>query len=413
MAPPFRPQFNREGLAAGFVAKRAMANLGGVASNAAAADLARVGIGLAEQQAYLMATQAWYRQNVQIETVLKRDVWALGRFGATLSMKQVATAAAQQAGMAAAEYAGLITKVQAEAIAKSKTQFRKAYENVGIAAGIASYDAYQAVKKTRPPGEARTPYRQGSRDSGGILERALLSRNMFIVGTNGIAWPNFDYLDSQARQWYRLNFGAGDRGKGGFSEAYQSRRTSNPSAAAIYDVAAFSDELGGLQEDIKLSFQAFNPSPSFLVPYGFWKGEDGNVSPQAARRGQDQFILGTQYGSFTSVAHKDGKNVVAVSLQRKRVSQQARRVSRGIAAWGFLNAGLQVIAEQAPAATSAIVGQAIFDTQIAPDFGPLARLNIDTTLLDSMSANVDAQLTAMTAQARELNAKILSGRYLS
>ncbi len=66
-------------------------------------------------------------------------------------------------------------------------------------------------------------YRSGDRYSGGKLKRALKSPTMAVGTGDGIEFINTAMLDSSARQWARLNFGAGpaqgnERGSGPFPQ---------------------------------------------------------------------------------------------------------------------------------------------------------------------------------------------------
>lgn len=214
--------------------------------------------------------------------------------------------------------------------------FRSMFDQVGQKAMLASYTSY----KRRPFQTGAGSYRaeeQGKwkRDAGGKLEKALKSRNMFVATKDGLLFINRQHLDIAARQWYRLNFGAGYVGQ-------QGRRPRS------YSLSLFNTPGG------KISLKDYQPSIGFKIPAGLWSkgglGATVNLSsvrlPGQARGDQLEPIgyIESKYGKGTT-----GKIKQAFAKQGvKRFPAMRKRISKGIRATGFLDAGISVISREAP-----------------------------------------------------------------
>jgi len=107
-------------------------------------------------------------------------------------------------------------------------------------------NSYKSGKK-----RGRSSYRMNDtgtlkRYSGGALSKALENRKLFISDATGIGGINIRLLDSQARQWYRLNFGA------------------LPRSSKVPGQGSF--KLFGQIAGTKLSLRKYGPSKPFFVP---------------------------------------------------------------------------------------------------------------------------------------------------
>jgi len=150
-------------------------------------------------------------------------------------------------------------------------------------------------------------YRQGSRFSGGKLRRAINSPN-FIQATPGqMSFINATHLNNEARQWARLNFGAGERGRASPTARMYPLQISNLVIDAI-----------GLQQ---------GPSPDFLIPVGYVnaQGEFHLGYPPAGQRREDLRIVRRRAGE------------PGVGL---------RKQTRGIRATHFLDRGIERISRE-------------------------------------------------------------------
>lgn len=173
---------------------------------------------------------------------------------------------------------------------------------------IASYEE-------RVEGEKHVPsYREGAgRYAGGALRRALSDPSMAIGDANGISYINRALLDTEARHWKRLNFGAGGAASQGF-----------PGVGLL---PVFLDE--------RVLFYVGSegkPRPAFTLPPGFWKDPGsgtwlGNqpVGGQGLSSSIHQFFPGGFAARSLGASHHP---------------------TRGITARHFIDAGFEVLSNE-------------------------------------------------------------------
>lgn len=165
---------------------------------------------------------------------------------AVVQARQAAAQAAEAASRSAIDFAeSFANGVRASGPQRAATNQRIA--NEAAAATVVAYEAARAA--SHRAGVA--PYRVFSRYADGALLRALKDPAFAVGDAEGISFANTAVLRSSARQWARLNFGAGDAGGGG---GVQSAISGLGGAALGLDVA---------------------PRPAFLMPRGFWKPRGG------------------------------------------------------------------------------------------------------------------------------------------
>lgn len=232
-------------------------------------------------------------------------------------------------------------KVYSGLLKQSGPSFRRMWEDVGQEANRATYAKYTK----RPTGRqgSKNNYRasapgQWKRYSGGKLAAALRSPEMYLASTTGIAYINVRHLDKAARQWKRLNFGAGPAGAKG----------KRPQAKPI-------TVLG--QNAGSLSLARIPVRPGFMLPAGWWMAgdpdseggffSDRKVKASRASRGRD--VL---YPSGYAKYQVRDKKALA-----EKFPQFQKYPSRGIAAQGWLDAGVGRIAELGPAFTMNIIAE--------------------------------------------------------
>ena len=142
----------------------------------------------------------------------------------------------------------------------------------------AARGAQQAIVDAWREGHS-APYRIGKgrnqRDAGGALLRAVSSPNFYRAANDGVDFINPVWMDSQARQWYRINFGAGTRGL-----------TTPPGQVARLSILGQTTTVSPLAR-----FKAGAATP---LPPGWWAhGGDGQpIEFDGSRRGSgDAFYL--------------------------------------------------------------------------------------------------------------------------
>lgn len=185
---------------------------------------------------------------------------------------------------------------------------------------LSSYD--QTVTRRKRPA-SRYPYRadaagKNRRYAGGALRRALADSSFYEASPRGLAIINRRTLNTEARHWARLNAGAGGLGEG-------SRRR--------YEIRASNLVIGTLGLDMA-------PRPAFGVPPGYWlnRSEGGTFRGVGAT-----FAEGTPASKRTLQNASDPGRVGLDEFYPTR--RRPKRVTRGIEARNFLDAGVARIAE--------------------------------------------------------------------
>lgn len=191
-----------------------------------------------------------------------------------------------------------------EANLTNNTKTQAINERVGKAAQQAVVNSYLAYRRTGGP----SGYRAGDagrnkRYAGGALKAALQDASFFEASPTSIQMIDVGVLNSRAKQWARLNFGAGAAGAASPGSRHFPLRISNLVVASL-----------GLEA---------GPRPSFLIPRGYFLGE----SHSAARAGKDAFFLAGE-----------GPTPEARSTEMM--------MTRGIRAEHFLDNGIAVIAQR-------------------------------------------------------------------
>lgn len=193
---------------------------------------------------------------------------------------------------------------------------------------LRSYDQTVTARKEfssyRANGEGDTQ----PRFSGGKLRRALSHRDMVVATPQGIAYINNDILDREAKQWARLNYGAGGAAGGG---------------GGAYPWTFRGVTLGALT-------LPWAPSPAFRMPHGVWiGGRNGSVNDQ-----------GLSAGFYPR-------------------SSQLNVLTRGIEGRHFFDAGLRRFTQEFPAVYTGVLET--FIEQAARGKGPFPPLAVMTEAL--------------------------------
>lgn len=127
------------------------------------------------------------------------------------------------------------------------TDLRKVHQETATAARNAVISAYEASGI----GTEFPSYRQNAkgrlrRYSGGAMERAMRSPKFIAGDSRGIRFVDQDFMDRNAKQWYRLNFGALPK--------------------SSKDPAVGSMRFFGKASSQRVELNGFGPSKPFIVP---------------------------------------------------------------------------------------------------------------------------------------------------
>jgi hypothetical protein len=157
-------------------------------------------------------------------------------------------------------------------------------------------------KAARYPTRLRT-----DRYSGGKLEKALGSPEMALATWEGVSFINTAHLDRTAKQWYRLNFGAGDKGR---NESLQHKQ---------WKIKFYGEAIGSL------TLQGNAPSAEFEMPSGFF------AAPKTGSK--------MTRGEFIPVSQRK------IIPEGYDIANHERAWTKGIAGQAFLDAGIRALAK--------------------------------------------------------------------
>jgi len=218
--------------------------------------------------------------------------------------------------------------------------------------------AVQQAYDSRFPGDNR--YRAGQNRESGKLGPALRNPNLVRAQKDGILFMNRQVLDSQAKHWYRLNFGAQPAGR--------QRRPGQ------FPISFDGQSLGSIGLDDR-------PSGRFSLPTGIWLAGGSNPVPHNGARGRsegsrgrtssDQFYTVKWFFQRAAAVRGEGDasfKKFASSLtgmaadRRKRGVRSGGRIpftkrveTKGIRGAHFFDAGVRVIATQLPLEYSSLL----------------------------------------------------------
>lgn len=157
--------------------------------------------------------------------------------------------------------------------------------------GQAKQHLRQAVyDPLRPPLGPKNRY---GRSHGG-MDRALNDKNLVQATPRGIEFGNVAVLDREARQWARLNFGAGGAGRGSH-EQFRVRFSNLPA--------------------IEFNF-AQRARPGYGLPRGFFKGPDGRWQGHNAGRSGAFYVSKQSQGQEFPTKGNEGYNYLDAGIRR-------------------------------------------------------------------------------------------------
>lgn len=225
---------------------------------------------------------------------------------------QVTRSVRESPWMAPPELYTFIEGVAANRIPKA--QLKQAHHDIGIAAQRSTVQAFTHRRNNRrtPPDRIQARDPRNRRFAGGALRRAIQAPDFFEATFEGLLWANVTRLNAEAKQWMRVNYGAGGRA-GQRPERFQVR--------------------WGNLVVAQLGLRA-SPRAAFRIPRGFWVGGDGGRAAPGA--GARFFPVGEQPRGIR------GRPTTA-------------RMTAGIAASNFLDAGVRRIAREFPIAYTGLV----------------------------------------------------------
>lgn len=281
--------------------------------------------------------------------------------------------AAVDAGKAGANAAALMLSYLEDGFAKNVTgSITKMMQN---AAGYAQEIVLKSYDQTVTNAPERAPsYLRPGRFAGGALRKALADPSFWTASRDGVTFGNVALLNTQGKQWARLNYGAGSKAGSGATAGFHDSLTGYDPAHTSQRGLTFSSA-GGAEGNRIGSFYSFQaqsrfegfaqhilnpgPRPAFTIPRGIWLGgKSGNYPVPPRFTGgptTDRFFLirevsGTlgSAGPRLSAAGKyeagDNKNIF-----------QRPGLTVGIAPRRFLDAGVQTLFSEVSNGTQQLV----------------------------------------------------------
>lgn len=230
------------------------------------------------------------------------------QFSAALAIQDLAAEAIAQAAIAQFHTVEILAPIVSQEITASRGILREKNLKVAERAQNAVVEKYLGRRGSGgPAGYRKNASEPWKRDAGGKLQRALQSPKFMVVTADGVLFGQEQWLTSQARQWYRLNYGVSPKA---------GRRPS------VYNMKF----MGGYTT---LSLAANAPDEGMYIPAGGWS-KDGQFTP---------------YG----FAMRSGKPPRDGSGRFIKINQ-GRKLTKGVSAWNYLDAGVSVLAKELPLA---------------------------------------------------------------
>lgn len=238
------------------------------------------------------------------------EMWGTGK----VNIMSAVMSAVGQGTSEAVRRVNAIAKGMDELNVSSKSKLAQVHTGLAIKMQEATVTAYRTHPKRSNPS-----YRQGQdRYSGGAL-LAALQDPLFARGSHtGIGFANTALLDREARHWKRLNFGA--KGKNQGTIAGPRRMTWDGVLIAEIDL--------GVSE----------PRPGFKLPVGVWTGPGGSPREAAGESNSGEFYPQGGQGGEGQRHLLSGKGIMG--------RPDNARITKGIRAWNFLDAGVQSLARE-------------------------------------------------------------------
>lgn len=216
-----------------------------------------------------------------------------GREGLVAGVEGALVASLTQAVIQAGEQVSVKQSQQLKALGKALSadlippgRRQEAHQKIGRAAQLSTQQGYvnRSARRNTPSTRMNPRDARNRRYAGGALLRAIQAPDFFRATANGLEFINVNRLDKEARQWRRLNFGAGS--VAGAAPGRSEVRWSGMVVAQL-----------GLAPDAR---------PAFRIPKGYWingndfypRGEAPRGSTKGARRQRAGLTAGIVASNF-------------------------------------------------------------------------------------------------------------------
>lgn len=246
---------------------------------------------------------------------------------------------------------------------------------------LVAYDQRVKSGRSGPSGYRANAPGKWKRYAGGKMELGLEDPGFINTGFDGINFANMNVLDRYAKQWYRLNFGAGPRGQGG----------------GRYRPGEYRLNLFGQATGAPVSLKQYKASAAYRVPAGlFFDPNTGSVQNlSGSRRRRDIFQpkgAPVEDKLRKKLSNRQGRSY---GLVKSGTPVWKGGMSRGFAGYHFLDAGVRRLAGIWPLAMLRLIEEWVEEASQVQT-GPVA-LTVPT------SAQLDANLAVISRELDRLS----------
>lgn len=220
------------------------------------------------------------------------------------------------------------------------------------------------------------PYRANAsgkfkRYAGGKMLQALQDPSFFKGTALALEFINEQLLDRKAKQWYRLNYGAGPRGKSG------------PYKAQEHKLKFFEETVG------VVSLKGMQPSEAYNMPRGFF------VNPQTSKPQK----LGSSRGDiFVPIRSSSARTVKKKGGGPRQSQIWTGGRSQGFGGFHFFDLGVRHIARKWPTENLRMFNDWVKEAAAAGT-GPVAKIAVPKSQVNKQLAVLNRELIRLKVRS--------------
>ena len=247
-------------------------------------------------------------------------------------------------------------------------------KEVGLDAQQRTLDAYdKRVNRKKTPAYRANASGKWKRYAGGRMRKAIADPQFFRASYDGIFFGNQNVMDRQAKQWFRLNFGAGPRAKSG------------PYRAGEYRLRFFGEATGA-----PVTLRGYGTAAGYSMPKGLFLNPTTGVPRK----------LG---GSRGDIFHP---RALPLRTRFQVPSDFAGKIwsggpTQGFGGFHFLDSGMKRIAQIWPIGITRMIQEWVEEAGDAGT-GPVAKVAVPKTELAAISRTLNREMDRLRAQQRNV-----------
>lgn len=297
----------------------------------------------------------------------------------TFATRGIVADAAAQAQGEVAKILGLYGKALTSQYRNRRKRMTTINRKVGEDAQRFSLQAYEArVNQKNTPAYRATANGKWHRYAGGKMKKAISDPEFFRAAWDGVYFGNSNVMDRHAKQWYRLNFGAGPKGSTG------------PYKAGEYRLRFFGEASGA-----PVSLREYRPSEAYYMPRGLFLNRNSAIPQKlGASRGD---VFHPRRAPATQFSQRGARSIRS---NRDIIGKEWRGgLTAGFGGFHFLDAGVKRIAATWPIGLTRMIQEWV-DEADRVGTGPVANLAVPAAELKSMSITLNNEMRRLGRQNR-------------